>query len=113
MTDLSTFTADLIKSFEFFKPETTLTATIILTIIFDLIFKKSKHISGYVAIIGIVIAGIFLYQQTGVEYKAFANLLVIDDFGVFMKYIILLSSLIIIIFTFYSKELHPGKPRLG
>ena len=113
MIDVSSITADLIKSLYLFKPETTITVSILLAIVFDLIFKKSKHISGYVAIIGIVVAGFFLFQQSGVEYSAFANLLVIDSFGQFMKFIILLSTLIIIIFTFFSKELHYEKPRLG
>ena len=113
MIDVSSITADLVKSLSLFKPETTITVSILLAIVFDLIFKKSKHISGYVAIIGIVVAGFFLFQQSGEEYNAFANLVVIDSFGLFMKFIILLSTLFIIIFTFFSKELHYEKPRLG
>jgi NADH-quinone oxidoreductase subunit N len=104
---------DLIKSIGLFKPETTLVITFILAMILDLIYKKSKNIAGYIAIAGFVISGIFLYQQTGVNSKTFANLLVIDSFGQFLKYIILISSLIIIIISFLSKELYKEHKKPG
>ena len=109
MMDIS----DLIKSISLFKPETTLIVTFMLAMILDMAFKKSKNIAGYIAIAGLVIAGIFLFQQTGVNYKAFANLLVIDSFGQFMKFIVLMSSLIIIVFSFFSNELHNAHTKLG
>ncbi|NOU48685.1 MAG: NADH-quinone oxidoreductase subunit N [Bacteroidales bacterium] len=105
--------SDLIKSISLFKPETTLIVTFMLAMILDMAFKKSKNIAGYIAIAGLVIAGIFLFQQTGVNYKAFANLLVIDSFGQFMKFIVLMSSLIIIVFSFFSNELHNAHTKLG
>ncbi len=113
MTETSHITFDLIKSLSLFKPETTLVITFILAIILDLIFKKSRNIAGYVAITGLIITGLFLFQQTGVNYKAFANLLVIDSFGQFLKFIVLLSSLIIIIFSFFFNELNKGYSKLG
>jgi NADH-quinone oxidoreductase subunit N len=109
MMDIS----DLIKSISLFKPETTLIVTFMLAMILDMAFKKSKNIAGYIAIAGLVIAGIFLFQQTGENYKAFANLLVVDSFGQFMKFIVLMSSLIIIVFSFFSNELHNAHTKLG
>lgn len=113
MIDISSVTSDLIKSLSFFKPETTLTVGIVLAILYDLIFKKPKHIAGYVAIASLLVAGLFLIEQSEAELKTFENLLVIDSFGVFMKLIILMSSLIIILFSFFSKELDPKGSRLG
>jgi len=113
MIELSHITGDLIKSVSLFKPETTLVVTFLLAMFFDVINKKSKNIAGYIAIAGLLITGFFLFQQTNVPYKAFANLLVIDSFGQFMKFIILLSGLIIIVFSFFSNELHKEYTKLG
>ena len=109
MMDIS----DLVKSISLFKPETTLIVTFLLAMMFDMAIKKSKNIAGYIAIAGLVIAGFFLFQQTGANYKAFASLLVVDSFGQFLKFIILMSSLIIIIFSFFSDELHNAHTKLG
>src|SRR4030042_1091670 len=58
MIEISDITVGLIKSISLFKPETTLTVTFLLAMIFDMIFKKSKNIAGYIAITGLVITGI-------------------------------------------------------
>jgi len=113
MIDTSHITIDLINSLSHFLPETTLVVTFLLAMILDVIFKKSKNIAGYIAIAGLVIAGILLFQQTGVNFKGFASLLIVDSFGQFLKFIILVSSLIIIIFSFFSDELHKAHTRLG
>jgi NADH-quinone oxidoreductase subunit N len=113
MTDISSITSDLIKSISLFKPETTLTVGIILAILLDLVLKKPKHIAGYVALAVLLVSGIFLLQQSGAEIKVFRNLLVVDSFGIFMKLIILITTIIVIIFSFLSKELNPKNSRLG
>ena len=113
MIEISYITDDLIKSMNLFKPETTLVITFLLALIFDLVFKRSKNIAGYIALAGLVITGLFLFQQTGANSKTFMNLLVIDSFGQFMKYIILISSFIIIVFSFLSKELYTEHRKLG
>ena len=113
MIDISHITVDLINSINLFLPETTLAVTFLLAMILDVIFKKSKNIAGYVAIVGLVITSIFLFLQTGVNFKAFANLLVIDSYGQFFKFIVLLSSFIVIIFSFFSKELYNAHTKLG
>jgi len=113
MTDISLITTDLIKSLSLFKPETTLVVTFIVALFFDLIFKKSKNITAYVSVIGIIITGFFLVRQTGIEEITFASLLVIDPFGQFMKVIVLVSTLIIILISFFSDELRNGYAKLG
>jgi NADH-quinone oxidoreductase subunit N len=113
MIDISHITVDLVKSISLFKPETTLIATFLLAMILDMAFKKSKNIAGYIAIAGLLITAIFLFEQTGANYKAFSSLLVVDSFGQFMKFIVLMSSLIIIVFSFFSDELHNAHTKLG
>lgn len=113
MIDIASFTADLIKSISFFNPETALTVGILVAILFDLIFKKPKHIAGYIAIVSLVVSGWFLIEQSGTELKIFENMMVVDSFGIFMKFVILGSSLLVILFSFFSKELDPKNSRLG
>ncbi len=113
MLSLDVFVQELIKSVSLFKPETTLVITFVVAILADLIFKKSRSISGYIAILGFIVAGFFLAVQSGVEYKAFSNLLIIDGFGNFMKWIILLSSFFVVIISFFSKELYSENRPLG
>ena len=113
MTGTSHITFDLAASINLFRPETTLVVTFILAMILDIILKKSKNIAAYTAITGLLVTGFFLIQQTGITYQAFSNLLVVDPFGQFLKILILLSSLLIIVFSFFSEELHKEHTRLG
>jgi len=113
MLSLDVFVAELTKSISLFKPEAALVIAFLVGIIVDLIFKKSKNAAAYIAIIGFLVAGLFLCQQEGVEYKTFANLLVVDGFGNFMKWIILISSFIVVLISFFSKELYTEKRGMG
>ncbi len=113
MLSLDVFVTELTKSVSLFKPEAAMVVAFIVAIVGDLIFKKSKSVSGYVAIAGFIVAGFFLLGQSGIEHKTFANLLVIDGFGNFMKWIILISSFIVVLMSFFSKELYSEDRSLG
>lgn len=113
MLDLDVFITELTKSISLFKPESSLVIAFLLAIIFDLIFKKTKNIAAYIAIIGFIVAGYFLCLQEGVEYKTFANLLVVDGFGNFMKWIILLSSFVVVLMSLFYKELYDENRSVG
>ncbi len=107
------FLTQLQNSVSLFKPEFTLVAAFLVAIIFDLIFKKSKNISGIIAIIGLVVSGIFLLGQSGEESYTFSKMLVVDPFGQFFKFLILISSLIIVLISFLSKELYKDGRSMG
>lgn len=113
MPQLDIFLENLKISVGMFIPEFILTATFILAILFDLIFKKSRNISGYITILGFIVTGIFLYLQLGTNYRAFSDLLVIDDFGNFFKFLILITSILVVIMSMFSKELYTEHRRLG
>ena len=85
MLGIENFTAELMKSVTLFLPETVLVIAFLVALISDLLFRKSRNIAGVISIIGYLVAGYFLAAQSGVQYKAFANLLVIDSFGQFFK----------------------------
>jgi NADH-quinone oxidoreductase subunit N len=113
MIDTSHITTELIKSINMFLPETILVVTFIISMFLDVVFKKVKNISGYISIAGLLIAALFLSRQTGMESKVFSDALVIDGFGQFLKFVILISSIIVIVFSFFSKELSQAHSRLG
>ncbi len=113
MTDISHFTAELIKSMALFLPETSLIVTFLVALAADLLPSKNKHLSGYVLLAGLLATALFLYQQTGITHQSFAGLLVLDPFGQFIKFVILLSTLLVVFFSFQSKELHESHPKLG
>lgn len=107
------FLSEITRSLSLFRPEVALVATFIVALLFDLIFAKSKNIAGFIALIGFVVTGFLLYDQTGVSEGAFAKMLVVDPFATIFKFIVLIASFIVVIMSFFSKELYDEDRRLG
>lgn len=105
MTDISQFTGELLKSMDLFRPETALIVTFLIALAVDLVKKKGRHLSGYVALGGFAIAGLFLFQQTGTRTETFSGLLVVDQFSLFVRMIVLMTAAIVVLFSFQSGEL--------
>jgi NADH-quinone oxidoreductase subunit N len=103
---------DLLSSIGYFKPELALLFTFVLVIIADLIFKNNKLNVG-ISIFGSVVSGVFLYLNTGTNISAFANLVSIDPFADFFKYIILISTVLVLIMSEFSEELHKRDVWMG
>lgn len=113
MTDNTPFTTHLLQSMQAFVPETALIVTFLLALAADLIWKKQRHISGYLALAGFIVTGFLLVQQQSVTGITFSGMLVIDHFGIFIKWVILLSAMLVVLFSFISGELHRAYTRLG
>ncbi|ROL59715.1 NADH-quinone oxidoreductase subunit N [Bacteroidetes/Chlorobi group bacterium ChocPot_Mid] len=107
------FIIELQKSISLFKPEATLAVTFVVALIADLIFKKSKNISGYISLIGFIVTFYFLFWQKGQNYGTFTQMLSVDPFALFFKFLILLTSFFIILMSFFSKELYINNRSLG
>ncbi len=107
------FIDQLTKSVGLFAPEAALVATFLVALILDLIFKQSKHIAGYVSLIGLGVTAIFLLGQAGDSSFIFSRMLVVDPFAIFFKWLILLSGVIVILMSFFSKELEDSGIGLG
>jgi NADH-quinone oxidoreductase subunit N len=60
-------------------------------LIFDLLVKTKRRL-GYVALAGIAISGIFLFQLRHVQYSAYGGSLILDPLAVFFKAIFLLAA---------------------
>ncbi len=110
---LDQFLIELQKSVSLFKPEATLAIAFVVALIVDLIFKKSRNASAVVAIVGFVIALIFMIGQPSEGYGAFSEVLSVDPFAQYFKYVILFSSFLVVLMSFFSDELYEKGRTMG
>lgn len=62
---------------------------------------------------GFAVTAVLLYQQFWLKNVLFAGAVAVDPYSVYFKYIILISSSIVVILSFFSDELYAGGRRLG
>jgi NADH-quinone oxidoreductase subunit N len=101
-------------------PEISVAVFLMLVVGYDLIFNENKKLIPYIALIGIVITGIFVIGNIGVSKSAFAvtstnsgGMIAVDSFSSFFKLIILLASVVVIFFSMSSKEIKSIYKRSG
>jgi NADH-quinone oxidoreductase subunit N len=111
---------NFIESIALIKPEVVISVTLVVVLIFDLIFKDKKQIVPYIGLAGLVITLFTLFAQTGVTQTAFltkANsqygMFAVDPMGTFIKIIVILSSLFVIFMSLSSEEIKSVTPRSG
>ena len=109
---------DLLNSLNSILPEIVLSLTLVAIILSDLIFHKNKKLLPYISLIGLIITFVFLINQFGKSDAAFPvaaqfSFLSLDPFSLFFKVIILVSSILIILFSVSSKEIESGLDRHG
>ncbi len=102
----------------FIKPELAVSVTILVVVVFDLIFNKNKKIIPYIALLGIVVTGYYVIQQYALSGTAFPTsgkygMVTVDAFASFFKMIVLIATLCIVIFSYYSDEIIKTQGRLG
>jgi NADH-quinone oxidoreductase subunit N len=102
-------TEQLLKDLSLFQPELALTATLLLVIIADLLFRRSAVAAG-TAMAGLLVTGILAIGQWGMHSAIFFNMLVVDPMSVFFKLLIVVSGLFVAVFSVHSSELNrPGR----
>ncbi|MGA9119892.1 MAG: NADH-quinone oxidoreductase subunit N [Bacteroidota bacterium] len=99
----------ILKDLHFLLPEVVLTATLLIAIITDLISKRPVFtmavvLTGFAVALGIVIG------QWGANTTVFSNMLAVDPFSSFFKLVILVSAILIVLFSPWSSEL-TNRPR--
>lgn len=112
---------NLAKDISLILPEIIISVTLLVIVLFDLIFNKDKRIIPFIAIIGLFIALYLSIGDLGKESHAFIigdtgskfGLLSLDTFGSYFRIIILISSILIIFFTKASSEIHAISERSG
>jgi NADH-quinone oxidoreductase subunit N len=103
----------VIASLKYFKPEFVLSGLFLVAIILDLLFRKRRDLVGYFSIAGLIVVGVLLAGQIGTTQSLFSDMYAVDSFSVFFKFLILGCSIIIIVFSLGSNELHTPGRNLG
>jgi NADH-quinone oxidoreductase subunit N len=113
---------NLYQSLGLIVPEIILSAALIIIVISDLIFHKDKKIVPFIALAGIIATAVALFFQLGLSGFAFQTskdtirsygMVTIDPFGNYFKGLIILSSVIIVFFSFSSGEIQKITNRIG
>ena len=72
-------------------PEIELAAFGLVLLIADLIIRD-KRMLGYMSLVGLTIAAIFLFRLSGVNAVAYGGQLVVDPFSAYFKFIFLIAA---------------------
>lgn len=107
------YVADLKRSLILFAPELVLAIAFVLLVIVDLIFQKSKYITGVVALLGFAAATIFMILSPAKTSFGFWQMYVFDPFSTFFKYIFLISGFAVVLISFFSNELNKSDRTMG
>lgn len=110
---INKFVTNVGESIQLMQPEVALLITFVLALVFDIIFKKTRSIAGYVTILGFIVTGFLLCTADSANAGGFTQMVAIDPFSNFFKLIILLASLIVVIMSLFSKELYTESRTLG
>ncbi len=112
---------NLITNANLIIPEIIVSVTLLLIVLFDLIFQKDKTIIPYISATGFLLALFFTIRELNVNSYAFATsatsnrygLIAIDSFGSYFKIIVLITSVLIIFFSKTSSEIKRIQDRSG
>ncbi|MEK7264332.1 MAG: NADH-quinone oxidoreductase subunit N [Bacteroidota bacterium] len=99
----------ILDNLKYFQPEIILTVTLCFALLVGVISKKGT-IVGYISFVGILLATYLgINNGNGDVISIFNNMFAVDPFAGYFKFIIGLSTLIVIAFSFQSKELNTEK----
>lgn len=109
---------NLTENIQLIYPEIVLSISLVVLILFDLIFNKRKNALPFISIIGLVITLIFVVMQFGTNSGAFTisesiAFLSVDNCSVFFKLIILVSTFFVVLFSISSSEVISCSDRHG
>ncbi len=103
----------ILNDLHLFYPEVVLTATLLIAILADLIFRRSPAVVAAIVMVGFVVTGIEVLAQSGIEASIFSNMIAVDSFAFLFKLIIILSAILIVMFSLGLAELNSPGRKLG
>jgi NADH-quinone oxidoreductase subunit N len=103
----------LLQDTGLFLPEIALTLTFLVGILTDLVFKRAPAAVAGVTLAGFITTGVLVLSQAGVEALIFGNMVAVDPFAYFFKLVIILSAILILVFSLSSAELNSPGRKLG
>ena len=113
--------ANLYQSLALIRPEIVLSIALVVLVTCDLVFHTNKKSIPYFALAGLIVTGIavimnmnvsgFAFQQSNLMGKI--GLIAVDGFGTYFKALIIITSLLIVFFSFSSEEIQKITDRIG
>ena len=103
----------ILKDLQLFYPEIALTVTFCAAIVADLVFKRTPLVTTTVVMIGLVTTGVLVLAQAGVHASIFGNMVAVDPFAYFFKLVIIITAILIVVFSLGSSELNTARRKLG
>ncbi len=104
-------TQTVFRNLQLVLPEIVLTLTILAIIGYDLFLRReTSHRTGLVALVGLAIMAVFLIRQgTTPPTEAFMQLVRVDAFGRFFKFLFIATTALIVLFSLHSREVRTYK----
>jgi len=104
----------ILDSAKLFLPETALAVTFCVALVMDITAPRNRLLTASVVVLGLFVAGGFLVNQMASGTSSiFSNMIAVDPFSTFFKFVILTCSILIVVFSSQSHELRLGQRRLG
>jgi len=103
----------ILKDLSLFSPEIALTVTLLAGIVADLIFRRSATVVSAVVMGGLVVTGALVLGQRDLNTSIFSNMIAVDPFAFFFKLVIILSAILVVVFSLSSGELNSPGRKLG
>lgn len=101
----------ILKDIPYFLPQIALTTTMILVILADLVTRRSAVITSGIALLGLLATGVLVIGQWGMHTAVLSGMLAVDPFAFFFDLVIILSAMLVVIFSLWSDELQAkGRP---
>ncbi len=79
----------------------------------DLIFRRTSTAAATVALAGLVVTGILVLGQIGASASIFGSMLAVDPLAVLFKLVILLTAILVTVFSLHSGELQAPGRKMG
>ncbi len=104
-------TQTVIRNLQLIVPEIVLTLTILAVIGYDLFLRReTSHRTGLVALAGLAIMAVCLIRQGATPpTEAFMQLVRVDAFGRFFKFLFIATTALIVLFSLHSREVRTYK----
>jgi NADH-quinone oxidoreductase subunit N len=106
-------TEQILSDMSMFLPELAMVVTLLAAIVADLVFRRSPVVVAGTVLGGFIVAGVLVLGQSGMDGLIFGNMLAIDPFACFFKLLIILSAILIVVFSLASAELNVPGRKLG
>lgn len=103
----------ILHDLQYFAPELALTATFLAAIVADLIFRRNSTVVAGVAMAGFIVTGLFVLDQADMNVSIFTSMIAVDPFAFFFKLVIVISAILIVVFSLWSSELNSRGRKLG